>query len=99
MGLFDDIYCEYPLPSFIVEGRKVMLRNNTWQTKSLENLLNHYLITADGRLVLDDEDMEYHGFIKCYDIYQVKKNRYWIEYTIKFTNGYVVEARVKVDPI
>ncbi len=99
MGMYDDIYCEYALPSFIVEGRKVMLSNNTWQTKSLENLLYHYLITEDGRLTLGDKDIEHHGTIKCYDIYQVKKNRYWVEYTIQFAYGYAVDAFVEVTKI
>ncbi|MEW6635468.1 MAG: hypothetical protein AB1425_01490 [Actinomycetota bacterium] len=47
MGMYDEIRCEYPLPH---SGYRV-LPDHTFQTKSLENLLEKYTITADGELI------------------------------------------------
>jgi len=42
MGLFDTVYCEYPLP----EGAD---GTRPFQTKDFECLLDTYLITEEGR--------------------------------------------------
>ena len=45
MGMFDHITCELPMP----DGRD--LANDSFQTKSLECLMDLYTITAAGRLI------------------------------------------------
>lgn len=62
MGMFDDLKCEYPLPDADVQDR-------TFQTKSLECLMDRYTITREGRLILHkvryeyvpEEEREYYG--------------------------------------
>ena len=45
MGMFDHIYCEYPLPDgFNTKGVE-------FQSKDLDCMLDYYTITADGRLI------------------------------------------------
>lgn len=44
MGMFDTVYCDYPLPDPGVQ-------ENEFQTKSLESLMERYTITRAGRLV------------------------------------------------
>ena len=46
MGMFDHVTCELPMP----DGREVL--KDSFQTKSLECLTDHYTITAAGRLIL-----------------------------------------------
>ena len=47
--MYDEITCEHPLPK---TGFRLPEGHDGWQTKDLENLLDRYTITADGRLVL-----------------------------------------------
>jgi hypothetical protein len=62
MGLFDEIRCEYPLPDKEVQEQ-------VFQTKSLDNALDQYIITGDGRLILHqvryesvpEEERPYYG--------------------------------------
>ena len=43
--MFDELKCDYPLPDAVVQEA-------TFQTKSLECIMDSYTITQDGRLVL-----------------------------------------------
>jgi hypothetical protein len=62
MGMFDEIRCEYPLPDSEVQ-------EELFQTKSFENLMDHYTITQDGRLIkhevkwepVPEEERPYYG--------------------------------------
>jgi hypothetical protein len=62
MGMFDVVECEFPLPEFT-------LQEKTFQTKSLDCVMNRYTITRDGRLILHkvryelvpEEEREYYG--------------------------------------
>ncbi len=65
MGMFDEITIDMPHAAQIDEA----VRGSTFQTKSLENAMFNYRITADGRLTerpfemqrLPDEECEYYG--------------------------------------
>ena len=49
MGMFDELYCEYPLPDKEVQ--------DFWfQTKSLSCKLKRYKIDKDGQLYIDDRN-------------------------------------------
>ena len=64
--MFDEITCGHPLPK---TGYKLPEGHDGWRTKDLENLLDRYTITADGRLVLHrvrrelapEEERPYYG--------------------------------------
>ena len=92
MGMFDHVTCELPMP----DGRE--LAKDSFQTKSLECLMDLYTITAAGRLIfhkrrysasrmpepIADIDMDYHGDI---EIYAVAGDGKLASYALRFTNG------------
>jgi hypothetical protein len=64
MGMFDEIKVEFPMPEDWQTWQA-----KTFQTKDLECLLSHFVITADGRLVHEEDGQEvedYHGDIIFY---------------------------------
>ncbi len=94
MGMFDTIRCEFPLP----DDR---FQEESFQTKSLECLLDNYTLTKQGRLVLhmhrcyqkdsQDVDVAYHGDIRFYTSVgeQDQDTFEWVEYEARFTDGSV----------
>jgi hypothetical protein len=94
MGMFDTIRCEYPLP-------ENSFQEESFQTKSLECLLDEYTITKRGRLILHmhrhyqtktkDVDVEYHGDLRFYtSVGERDEGTYeWVEYKARFTEGKV----------
>jgi hypothetical protein len=48
MGMFDEITCEYPLPE---TGYRVPFGHSGFQTKDLDNLMDRYTVSVDGRLI------------------------------------------------
>jgi hypothetical protein len=64
MGMFDTIRCYFPLP-----GAPEEIQNSSFQTKSMENLLDNYTITYEGRLIhhsvewysVEEKDRPYYG--------------------------------------
>ena len=94
MGLFDTIYCEYPLP----EPADQALR---FQTKEFECLFDTYLITAEGRLIRKarglgqgltrDVEWPFHGDLRIYTSEPdgATETRRWVEYRVRFTHGRV----------
>jgi hypothetical protein len=90
MGLYDTVYCDYPLP----DARHQDLE---FQTKDLECLLGDYRITRDGRLMLQDprrerradgdSDIEWplHGDISIH----TSLDAVWVDYVVRFTHGRV----------
>lgn len=52
MGMFDDIRCDYPLPD-------PAHNQLSFQTKCLENVLDHYTITVEGRLLREAYDADW----------------------------------------
>jgi len=81
MGMFDEIFCEAPLPGPIKPKTK------SFQSKDLECLLDLYTITKDGRLLKDQHLCEYHGMLNFYTYEREGDYRYWFEYEAKFTDG------------
>lgn len=51
MGMYDTLRCDYPLPDERYQGE-------TFQTKSMERTLAHYVITANGRLMFYEPTFE-----------------------------------------
>jgi hypothetical protein len=92
MGMFDTIYCQYPLP----DARHQDLE---FQTKDLECLLHTYTITRDGRLVLKvrrrgeetDREIEWplHGDLRIYTSIRTAEDSEWVEYVVRFTHDRV----------
>ena len=64
MGMFDELTCEYPLPEKFKK-----YQDSVFQTKSLINCLDKYVITKDGELVhhsfnwevVPEEERPYYG--------------------------------------
>lgn len=91
MGMFDTIYCKYPLP----DARDQDLE---FQTKDLERLLDTYTIAEDGRLLRrvcrrqagSERDIEwpFHGDLHIYTS-DFSRDRAWIEYVVRFTQDRV----------
>ena len=90
MGLFDRVRCEYRLPN-------PAYQDLDFQTKDLDCLLDHYVITLDGRLIQltskrhgleRDIEWPYHGDIRIYAAYP-HEDRDLVEYTVRFTHGRV----------
>lgn len=61
MGMYDDIVCKYPLP--LPEDTNGYVPDS-FQTKDLENILNHYEIRNDGTLWLYESEHECTG-VQC----------------------------------
>jgi hypothetical protein len=92
VGMFDHVTCELPMP----DGRE--LARDSFQTKSLECLMDLYTITAAGRLIyhnrrysasrmpepIVDIDTNYHGDI---EIYAIAGDGKLARYAIRFTHG------------
>lgn len=90
MGMFDFIYSQRPLPECELPP------GTAFQTKDLDCLLGHYVITAEGRLLrcrsVDEEsvdlvgavDTEHHGDIRFYGG-EPRGRRY--EFVARFTDG------------
>ncbi len=91
MGMFDYIYCYYPLKEFEgLDQTKI-----DFQTKDLGCDLTRYTITPQGRLLqhfgprdnVKYHDKKYHGIIRMYNLRPTGTNYHWIEYEVKFTDG------------
>ena len=52
MGIYDHVHCEYPLPGLDDPTRI------EFQTKSLDTFFDTYRITADGKLEIEEYDVE-----------------------------------------
>jgi hypothetical protein len=91
MGMFDTVYCKYPLP----DARDQDLE---FQTKDLECLLDTYTIAEDGRLRRrvwrrqpgpdHDVDWPFHGDIHIYTR-DPSRDTARIEYVVRFTQDRV----------
>jgi hypothetical protein len=91
MGLFDTVTCRYPLPDAAHQDLE-------YQTKDLECLLEHFTISADGRLVRHDRrsgvepgcDVEWpiHRDVRIYAA-DPRRERGLVEYVLRFTHGRV----------
>ena len=50
MGMYDNLRCEYPLPGDPGDIE--------FQTKDFDSILNEYRITVDGKLLIEEYDIE-----------------------------------------
>ncbi len=88
MGLFDNLKCKANLP----EGNKE-LQEEIFQTKSLDCLLETYIITKNKKLVIETKKgtktILYHGDIIFYTFTgnHEDKTYKWHEFIARFTNG------------
>jgi hypothetical protein len=53
MGMYDELKCEYPLPE-----KSAKYQDLQFQTKSLGNFLDKYIISKDGELIIYSFDWE-----------------------------------------
>jgi hypothetical protein len=131
MGMYDDVICYYPLPVPELDGQEypdLIPIDHSFQTKSLDSLMDEYVIYADGSITICDYDsvtipdeereayklkhnisfapifrriekppkpFSYHGMMEIYTYIKKDDKSYWIEYTIKCTDGKVVSASLR----
>jgi hypothetical protein len=87
MGMFDEIYCDAPMPDEACE------KGACFQTKSFPDpCMCRYRITASGRLVdSDGNDLEPSGYITFYDLPTDRApdgdSYELVEYRAKFLDG------------
>jgi hypothetical protein len=84
MGMFDDISCEHVLPA------EPKPKDDYFQTKDFDRLLDHYTITADGRLLKEKAEVPFHGVL---NFYTYTNDDMWFEYEAEFTDGRLIEIR------
>lgn len=97
MGMYDYVICEYPLPGNPPEWAK------EFQTKDLDCQMDTYTITADGRLVGNEDLSDFTGTIEFYDSNVVAsgpgtytqngEDAQWAEYRAIFVVGKLSELR------
>lgn len=92
MGMFDTLKCKYPLPEKEVQ-------EDSFQTKSLDCLLDNYTITEQGKLILHRQrhyetaarkiEVDFHGNLRFYTSKgsREENNYQWFEYVARFTEG------------
>lgn len=92
MGMFDTLNCEYPLNEKIVQ-------KESFQTKSLDCLMDNYTITKRGKLILQRRRyfenfskkvyLDFHGDIEFYTFLgSFGENNYeWFDYIARFAEG------------
>jgi len=96
MGLYDCLYSEYKLPNItdhdvkFVFGEDNFYSNTEFQTKNFECVLDKYTISESGRLLLFDEDEDFHGRIVFYTRIIQDDKLYILDYHAKFTDGNLV---------
>lgn len=86
MGMFDDIECRAELPAV---GPDPGTRH--FQTKDRECCLDKYVITEDGKLLLDGESVSFHGMLNFHH-FDTKTDIWWA-WVAKFTDGALVEIK------
>lgn len=95
MSMFDSILCKFtftpipcPTPS---ELKDHVFSPCMYQTKSLECLLDYYIIDETGGLFKKENDsvreIKYTGEIIFYDFIMKGDNDYWVEYKAVFIEG------------
>lgn len=82
MGLFD--YVSVHQPGFDPKEE--------FQTKDFDDPYMHeYVIASDGRLKLEEEDLNFHGILNFY----TSRGEDWVDCHAKFTDGELVSIHVK----
>jgi hypothetical protein len=84
MGMYDDITCEHALPG------EPKPKDNSFQTKDLDCLMDHYTITRDGRLLKRKAEVQFHGMLS---FYTYTDDDMWFEYEAKFADSRLIEMR------
>lgn len=113
MGMFDNIDCKYPLPisKELLEIEDFNIYEVEFQTKSLENLMELYVITEDGELIrkksnykwIDDDSYFLKGYMETVDVEDIKENFHGIiefycyESYYKEVDGKTREISISVD--
>jgi hypothetical protein len=84
MGMFDEVTCEYALPG------EPKPKDINFQTKNFDCLLDHYMITKDGRLMKENSQVQFHGVLR---FYTYTDDDMWFEYEANFADGRLIEIQ------
>ena len=83
MGMFDTIYCYYPLPGDVKPTKP------DFQTKDLECFLEVYKISKEGFLTKNGLPYYLYGELNFY----TSENGEWFEYKALFSDGKLIYIR------
>ena len=92
MGMFDDIIVPKSyLKGLLTKDQEKFIKNNDYQTKSLENFLSQYKVYRQKLFIKKDKDWvkdTYTGKINFYTSFSDKDdNSWWSEFNFYFTDG------------
>jgi hypothetical protein len=82
--MYDDLTCEYALSG------EPKPKDINFQTKDFGRLMDHYMITRNGRLPKEDSEVQFHGMLR---FYTYTDDDMWFEYEAKFADGRLVEMQ------
>jgi len=94
MGMFDDIIVPKSyLKGLLTKDQENLIKNNNYQTKSLENFLGRYKVYRQKLFIKKDKEWvkdTYTGKINFYTSFSDKdENTWWSEYEFIFRNGII----------
>ena len=94
MGMFDDIIVPKSyLKGLLTKEQEKLVKDNNYQTKSLENFLGHYKIYRQKLFVKENKEWirdTRSGKINFYTSFRDKdENTWWREFEFTFVNGVV----------
>ena len=92
MGMFDDIIVPKSyLKGLLTKDQEKLIKDNFYQTKSLENFLGQYKVYRQKLFIKKDKEWvkeTYSGKINFYTSFSDKdKNAWWSEYEFTFKSG------------
>ena len=92
MGMFDDIIVPKSyLKGLLTKEEEKLIKDNFYQTKSLENFLGQYKVYRQKLFINKDKEWvkeTYSGKINFYtSFYDKDKNTWWSEYEFTFKSG------------
>jgi len=92
MGMFDDIIVPKSyLKGLLTKDQEKLIKDNFYQTKSLENFLGQYKVYRQKLFIKKDKEWvkeTYSGKINFYTSFSDKdKNTWWSEYEFTFKSG------------
>ena len=106
MGIFDTIRCYRAMPEPDDDSCEIDFNSLTYQTKSLNRLMDNYRISSDGILEIErggttlsskhgsDGRFEEYKESCTIEFYTLAEG-YWIEYKANFENGKMIQIELK----
>jgi hypothetical protein len=106
MGIFDTIKCHRVMPEPDDDSCEIDFNSLTYQTKSLNGLMDNYRITSNGFLEVERGGTSFSSKYgsdgrfevieeSCTIEFYTTEEGYWIEYIATFNNGKMTQLELK----